>query len=202
MPLKLDNNPNNYHLVIADPISGLRVCNKCKNEYPINHFRIDQYARDKDGNKLYRRRTQCGYCVNKYRGSWVKAKRRTSEAYNVYTNCKAIDRQKKRANDMTFDFVEREIQKPCAYCETTERTRSLDRKDSKIGHTMANSVSCCVRCNMIKRDMPYAAWWHFIDTLKMLEKTNAFGDWSPGNFLKNTPSAKKKAAEMNNVKVG
>jgi hypothetical protein len=110
------------------------------------------------------------------------------------------DRAKGRSNDLTYDFIKQEVEKPCTYCGTTSRVRALDRKDSAIGHTMANSVACCVRCNLIKRDMPFAAWAVVAVAVRSAEEMGLLGDWCPGNFLKNTPAYLARAEDERKAK--
>jgi hypothetical protein len=161
-------------------------CSLCGRELPASRFQVRRNGKP---------RRDCKQCVNKRQGAWSKARRRSDAAYGVYITCRGVDWTKRRANDLTLEYVRCEIAKPCRYCGTTDRFRSLDRKDSAIGHTQANSVSCCVRCNMIKRDMPEAAWAIVADGVRKAEKAGLFGEWSPGNFLRNTPAAKAKAVD-------
>jgi hypothetical protein len=52
------------------------------------------------------------------------------------------------------------VSQPCTYCAGLPKTRGdrdknfkyngIDRKDSKMGYTLVNSVPCCQECNFIK----------------------------------------------------
>ena len=46
------------------------------------------------------------------------------------------------------------IDKPCHYCGASFEGVRLDRVDSDGAYTVANVVSCCARCNMMKGTMP------------------------------------------------
>lgn len=69
----------------------------------------------------------------------------------------------------SFEHFLKLSQQPCHYCGTQELTcyfyhrsktvafqyNTLDRKDSSLGHTVANVVPCCKQCNRAKQDTPY-----------------------------------------------
>lgn len=49
------------------------------------------------------------------------------------------------------EFIEI-ICKPCSYCGI-EKSNGIDRVNSKVGYTLSNSVPCCWRCNIMKREL-------------------------------------------------
>jgi hypothetical protein len=69
------------------------------------------------------------------------------------------------------------VSQPCCYCESAEKM-SIDRKDSSIGHIVENCVPCCLRCNFIKRDIPYEAWLVIVPAIKEAVKLGLFGNWT------------------------
>lgn len=58
--------------------------------------------------------------------------------------------------DLPFEVYSGIVAMPCDYCEkpTGFKTGSgIDRKDSRLGYTIANSVSCCSSCNRVKNNV-------------------------------------------------
>ena len=45
--------------------------------------------------------------------------------------------------------------KSCYYCNSDIDTIGLDRVDNETGYVVSNVVSCCTRCNKMKKDMDY-----------------------------------------------
>jgi hypothetical protein len=91
---------------------------------------------------------------------------------------RATDKKFGRANDLTVQMISVFLQQPCSYCGETELQMTLDRIDNKTGHVKSNVKTCCVRCNHIRRDMPYKAWELFIPVLKKVRDCGAFGEWT------------------------
>lgn len=42
---------------------------------------------------------------------------------------------------------------------------------------MTNVIAACLRCNYIRRDMPYSAWCLLIPGLKAARKAGLFAGW-------------------------
>jgi len=55
---------------------------------------------------------------------------------------------------------------------------TLDRVDNTCGHIQSNVVSACVRCNYMRRDMPYAAWLKLLPMIKQAREEGLFGTWT------------------------
>jgi hypothetical protein len=55
---------------------------------------------------------------------------------------------------------------------------TLDRIDNKRGHSRANVVPACIRCNYARRDMPYAAWLCLAPGLRVALEQGLFGEWT------------------------
>ena len=80
-------------------------------------------------------------------------------------------------NDLTVEFVEG-ILSSCSYCGETEKIQlSIDRIDNKRGHLQDNVVPACVRCNIVRRDMPYEAWLMLAPAMKKAKEAGLLGDW-------------------------
>lgn len=158
-----------------------KICTKCKVEKPLT----DYYTRTKGG-KQYPR-SECIPCNRAWRsvkGYKELNERRKQErangvnrAYYVHQDTRSSDRKKGRDNDLDIEFIEKLISKPCAYCGNTEGGITLDRVDSRKGHTKDNVVQSCFRCNMIKGNMPNEAWMFLINAVKKAHRAGAFGEW-------------------------
>lgn len=64
-----------------------------------------------------------------------------------------LDKKRGLENDLTLSYGRDLVSKPCFYCGITP-SGGIDRKDSGIGHTVANSIPACEICNNILGDLP------------------------------------------------
>jgi hypothetical protein len=55
---------------------------------------------------------------------------------------------------LTFEQFSQFDGKPCFYCGETEERRGIDRIDNDKGYIPNNCVSCCKKCNYMKRKLP------------------------------------------------
>ena len=108
----------------------------------------------------------------------AKHRRRTNVAAAILVDAKKADKKRGRQNDLSLDFVEGAVASGCAYCGETELRMTLDRIDNTLGHTKANTVPACERCNYIRRDMPYAAWYFLLPAIRAAREAGLFGDWT------------------------
>ena len=90
------------------------------------------------------------------------------------------DRRRGRENDLTADFIRERISGGCAYCLETEGRMTLDRIDNDIGHLQSNVIPSCVRCNYIRKDMPYQAWMLIVPAVREARLKGLFEGWSGG----------------------
>ena len=90
------------------------------------------------------------------------------------------DRRYKRQNDLTIDFIITELNKGCSYCKASpsELRMTLDRIDNNIGHTMNNVKPACIRCNYMRRDMPFIAWLAIVPVLESVRLAGLFHNWT------------------------
>lgn len=113
--------------------------------------------------------------------------RRTMPEYRakfILQDSRKSDHRSGRENDLDRSFVEGLLLKPCLYCGDTSLQRTLDRIDNKVGHTKTNVVPCCVRCNYLRRDMPFAAWERLAPEIRKIREAGLFGDWVGGVRLR------------------
>lgn len=109
--------------------------------------------------------------------------RRQDPNYRALYLCKDArksDRKFGRTNSLTMEFVVEALQQPCTYCGETQLKMTLDRKDNQLGHTEHNCVPCCVRCNYMRRDMPYVAWLGLVVSVREVREAGLFGAWTCG----------------------
>lgn len=66
--------------------------------------------------------------------------------------------------NLTIEQAKEVRQRPCAYCETTEQPRQLDRMVSEKGYVIENMAAACKRCNMVK-----SRWLSFDEMRKVAE---------------------------------
>lgn len=127
---------------------------------------------DKESSKKY-------YSKHKERLNAQRRKaRRSNIAQAVLSDSRKSDKKKARLNDLDLAFVKILVESPCSYCGEDQLRMTLDRLDNKLGHTKANVVGACERCNYIRRDMPIAAWKVLSQGIKSVREQNLFGDWT------------------------
>ena len=173
-----------------------RICNKCFKELPIEKFRSG-----KNG-KWHRR--QCKYCEDKDERQKRNAKIAIDPEYAarreeiaktsrgrlsadrasgnrtehwIYLDSRSSDSKYKRENDLDKEFIKKEIEKGCCYCNSHDGRMTLDRIDNSIGHIKTNVVPCCLRCNYIRRDMPHEAWMCLVPVIKKIVEDGMFDGW-------------------------
>jgi hypothetical protein len=116
-----------------------------------------------------------------------RARRRTHVAECILTDCRQVDKKRGRINDLDIVFVRDLISRPCAYCGETGIRISLDRIDNSIGHSKANVVQACERCNYFRRDMPHEAWLVIAKAMRKARVKGLFGRWTGGIHKRSTP---------------
>ena len=94
--------------------------------------------------------------------TWYQANKYKKIAYNKarrqQPHVKYLEyKQEAKKDNRIFEITEAEfmeiVKNPCFYCGTLGKI-GMDRKDSSLGYTTKNCVSCCWRCNYMKRHIP------------------------------------------------
>lgn len=178
-------------------------CEICFNSYPdvipqsriVNQVRYyRKYCKKCDSN----RRTEVGFNERspqakenqKIRDRENQRKiRRSGEltdlAKCIIHDCNLSDQRKNWINDLDYEWVLKTIEQPCFYCGATDIKKSLDRIDNELSHCKKNLICSCVRCNLIRKNMPYEAWLLIVPGVKLAYESGAFKDWNgSGNTLK------------------
>ena len=177
-------------------VGGVRVklphiCKKCQAKLAADGSNF--HTRITSGKRYYRH--LCRPCANRYdldrhkgteayrRGRQRRRIRWRDKGKQVLFNCRTADKKAGRDCDLDQEFVLSLLDKGCFYCGATKEQilMGLDRMDNTVGHLKLNVVPCCYRCNMIRKDMPYAAWTALANGLRSAFQNGLFGNWMPGN---------------------
>lgn len=157
-----------------------RECEKCHRPRPEKSFG--------SGRKGSVRRT-CGSCRDRQRSpEGASAKVQRSARYQrkmrqenpglaILQDARRIDKKLRRENDLEADFVRSAIRQPCDYCGETTLRMTLDRLDNSLGHTKANVLPACIRCNYARGNMPFEAWQFLVAGMRSAREAGAFGSW-------------------------
>lgn len=168
------------------------VCNQCPVDAKLaghwswskanNRWVCKQYISKKD--KEYRARVKSDPA--KY-----KKAQESKAAYGIanalrcrITAYKSEDKRKGHQATISTEQAIPLMEKPCSYCEI-ENSGGLDRVDNTRGHLFDNVVPCCVKCNGILIDLPYAAKKLLAPGLKEARLAGYLDNWLPPQLRKN-----------------
>jgi len=173
----------------------MKTCKKCNTEKAADQFY--KIRRRKDGTKIYRRNT-CSGCVY-----LSEIERRTSPAYKLRANklrrqrrqdpnkrakviledARANDHKLNRICNLILEDVQQLIMGGCSYCggHNGEVKMSIDRIDNTKGHEKDNVVASCLSCNLIRSNMPHAAWLLVAKALREARSRGLLAGWSCRN---------------------
>lgn len=161
----------------------------CKNKLCCNPHHMSQYKINKNKQRsseaLARRHTKK---IKKRKEKRAEGKYRTRDIRRSYIK---NDKDNKRDNDITTEFINSIINNGCTYCgEHNIMILTLDRVDNTLGHLQSNVNLCCTRCNTIKNNMPHEAWEFIMPTIKQAREKGLFGTWISGRYqyLENIPT--------------
>lgn len=96
----------------------------------------------------------------------------------ILIDARRSDKKRGFVTALTLGEVNLLISKPCFYCGETELRMTLDRVDNMVGHTRENVHQACIRCNYLRRDLPYAAWLEISPAIRRARKKGLFGIWT------------------------
>lgn len=98
------------------------------------------------------------------------------------------------------------MEEKCYYCNEKDHNKlnGIDRKNNECGYTLANSVPCCIPCNMIKGcldcDIYLSRCEHILTNLKKIDGLldyDLFVDCFPGSYSSYKCRAKRKDLDFN-----
>ncbi len=152
----------------------MKLCPNCKQTKPLTEF----YTRTVAG-KSYPT-SWCKVCSITKIGDRNKTKRQdpSKRAETILRDCAAIDRKRGHDNDLDLEAVQTLLEQPCVYCGETDLMLTLDRMNNTLGHTVNNVNTCCVRCNIVKSNMPYEAWLVVARGMREARLLGLFGPWT------------------------
>lgn len=96
----------------------------------------------------------------------------------IFWDSRGADRRNGLCNDITRELIRELISDGCRYCGEKNIRMTLDRIDNSKGHTKDNVVPACIRCNYIRRDMPYEAWVIIASKIREAREKGLFGEWT------------------------
>lgn len=97
----------------------------------------------------------------------------------ILEDSRKADRRKGLENDLDREFIEHllEIHPDCSYCGERTIRRTLDRVDNTKGHLKTNVRVACIRCNLLRHDMPFEAWMSLVPHIRTTREQGLFGTW-------------------------
>lgn len=112
---------------------------ECKVCYGCKHGRLRGHCVECGGHAIClhkKHRTKCPDCspMGVYKGYAWGAKKRSQEFL------------------LSFEEYSKISSSACVYCGDQSGRNGIDRKNNSLGYTVKNSVSCCSKCNLMKRD--------------------------------------------------
>ena len=87
-------------------------------------------------------------CVDIKELEYQKQKDKISKMLSSYKN---KDKKRGFSNNITHEYLNNMLSKNCVYCGSDNKI-GLDRLNNKEGHTIDNTVPCCIRCNTTRND--------------------------------------------------
>lgn len=156
----------------------LKLCYKCKNNLPLNNFRPRKLS-----NPSYLR-AECKKCVD--RQSVFRKRKYVSNPKNraqcIVNDSRNCDKKHNRENNLTKEFVQSKLDEgSCFYCGDAQIMLTLDRIDNDKGHVTDNVITACIRCNEIRKNMPYQAWEFIAPNIRQARQQGLFGTWTGNN---------------------
>lgn len=159
----------------------VRRCSSCGQDLPTTMFNT------RGGRRAHLLMSWCKPCVltrNRPRNKETNENRRRSRrnaldtARWILEDARAGDKKRGLDFDLDKQFISEMIANPCCYCGETKLRMTLDRVDNSRGHVQDNVVPACIRCNYVRRHMPYAAWLVVAEGMRKAAAAGLFGEWT------------------------
>lgn len=119
-------------------------------------------------------------------GNWEKHLRYANSPRGRFAATKGDAKRRGILFQVSSEQFEVIVALPCSYCGKHWATgNGLDRVDSDKGYTIDNVVSCCARCNRMKRDDSLADFAAHVLLLASRFQGTKEGQWTrlPGNAV-------------------
>lgn len=101
------------------------------------------------GNLRYGVTKSCGCGVHRNKGKSLALPGKEAWLNAVWQNYTRGAKDRGLPFELTLEQVEDLVGRPCVYCGEPPRN-GIDRIDSSLGYTVANSAPCCKVCNFMK----------------------------------------------------
>ena len=85
----------------------------------------------------------------------------------AYTNYRRGAQRRHHKFEISFAEYQALVCQPCTYCGAHDETNGIDQCVAGEGYTIANCVSCCTKCNLMKLDKPIE---EFLGHIKQIAK--------------------------------
>lgn len=108
---------------------------------------------------------------------------KTHDRWTRYKAYRSIDNRRYSGGSITWAEADVLMSSPCYYCELAV-SEGLDRRDSSLGHTFENVVSCCVACNHILGDVSADIKDLLADGLRAARLKGLLETWTPPQLRK------------------
>ena len=160
------------------------ICTQCKEDKLETSFASIQGK--------YRRKV-CTSCRrrNRYKNNprevldYEKRSRERNPYPYLLKNYKSKDKQRGHTgNDLDLDFLKSCLAQPCTYCGETRLQMTLDRIDNHAAHSRSNVLPACIRCNLLRGDMPFPAWESLVPAVRATRIQGLFGSWGSESIRK------------------
>lgn len=174
--------------------AGVCKCTRCKQEKEVAEFLSRNRTRRYSGLNEQHEPTLMDQCLTCRRESRAHEARRIyyrTRAQAVWDQSYRQDNDRKFENDLTVKFIEQQLAQSCSYCGETQLKMTLDRIDNDLGHTQANVLPACLRCNLFRKDLPFPVWEKLCEGMRTAREAGLFGQWMPAPFTKRYEEALK-----------
>lgn len=156
-------------------------CPGCETTKSIREFYVRIRVRKETGRQFINVREVCKEC---HKQTTVDRRRRRPNG-SIYGRYRRNAAEKGLQFSVSRTDFDRLLARDCHYCGASELLMTLDRADNDVGYTLENIVPACIRCNLLKADMPVAAWLELVPHIRRVYEAGKFGGWVPRNMRVN-----------------
>lgn len=159
-----------------------KFCSCCSKTKKVTEFYVRIRTRKETGRQFINIREVCKECHNQ--ATVARRRRRPNgSTFGRYRSNAAAKGLEFLLSREVFDTL---IKEDCRYCGCSDLIMTLDRMDNGVGYTVDNVVPACIRCNLLKADMPREAWDALVPQIKRVYESGKFRDWVPRNVRANS----------------
>lgn len=93
-------------------------------------------------------------------------------------DARRFDKRKGFVCSLSIENASKLLDNECQFCGENGLQMTLDRIDNNIGHSDENVIPACIRCNLLRRDMPFVAWNFLAPKIREARELGLFGNWT------------------------